>query len=950
MASALAQKRLALAVLLGVLGVALGGLGWFAWRSPHSRFLPPHGDVSWIHYPVPPEAFVPTVRYELRCTFRRTFTLPGVPDAAHLQVRAFQDCSVFLNGRAVALPGATHHDEPRTCEVAAWLQAGTNEVRVVVVNDVGPPVLWLLLEVPGWSLASDNRWSAVLDGAAECPAHPAGEPVPIRPGNPAAGGVRTLESFRHRLPTLLLFAALSGALWLVAWLGGGQPATLRPFGYSLSPQGAGVCVTTLAWVLLFAQNTFRAPAFAFACGFDAPSHVQYIRYIWERGALPLADEGWEMHQPPLFYLLAAGLLRVLGLGPEDAGAVTVYRLLGLAAGLAELVLVAACLRLLFPDRPRPQLVGLALAAFLPAHIYTCHYVTNEWLVMVLGTATLYLCLRALRDDPPRVSRHALLGLCLGAALLAKVTALVVAGCVLLVLTGRLVVRGERRPGVWLRSVGVTLLAAAAVSGWHYGRVWAHFGTPLVGNYDRASGFWWWQPPGFGTVAYLGRFGSALEDPFYSAFHSLPDGLYSTFWGDGMCGGTSAWEHRPLWNYDLMAAGFLLALLPSLAIAVGLLAALVQLVRRPQAEWFLLCGVVGALAVGLLYQDLRYPYYGHARASYLLIGLVPVCALGARGLDLLARQGRVPAALLGVLLGTWAMTAYTSFWVDAGAAATQNWAGQLHELQKQYPQAERSYRQAVAADPSLVSARIYLARVLILLREYPPAQRLIEEAWRDAPNDPNALLALAFVRQVRGRAAEALPLLRRAVEVAPDHLTAYRMLGEALLEANQDAEAIAAYRQALRVWPASAVNHANLGLLLARTGQAEEAITQYRWALSVRPTQAEWQADLAWVLATQQGARPGNAQEALRLATEACQATDSRDPLALASLGAAQAANGSYHEAAATAGQAARAAKASRQTALAKRLEEQAHAYEGKRLPDTRAVLRARPYAIRDFYD
>src|SRR5262249_54111593 len=148
----------------------------------------------------------------------------------------------------------------------------------------------------------------------------------------------------------------------------------------------------------------------------------------------------------------------------------------------------------------------------------------------------------------------------------------------------------------------------AMSGWHYVRVWEHFGTPLAGNYDPISGFWWWQPPGYGTLAYFCRFGHALTEPFFSALYGVPDGLYSSLWGDGMCGGVGAWSYRPPWNYDLMAAGFLLALPVSAAIGVGLLTAVWHLVRRPRAEWFLLLGIVGGLAVGLVFQLLRYPYY------------------------------------------------------------------------------------------------------------------------------------------------------------------------------------------------------------------------------------------------------------------------------------------------------------------------------------------------------
>src|SRR5262249_50302356 len=157
------------------------------------------------------------------------------------------------------------------------------------------------------------------------------------------------------------------------------------------------------------------------------------------------------------------------------------------------------------------------------HLYLYHYVTNEALLTTLAAAVVYLALRALHAEPPTAGPHALLGLVLGLALLAKVTAVVTAGVVLLVLAGRLVVR-RPPPAAWLRGVGVTFAPAGLVCGWHYGRVWAHFGTPLVNNFDAASGFHFWQEPGYATAADLVGFGRALVDPFFSAFHGLPDGL------------------------------------------------------------------------------------------------------------------------------------------------------------------------------------------------------------------------------------------------------------------------------------------------------------------------------------------------------------------------------------------------------------------------------------------
>ncbi len=936
-----AQRRLTLAMLVGIAVVALAWLGWFAWRSPHSRFLPPHGAAAWIHYPVPPQIAIVADRYERRTVFRRSFELEAAPASARLRVRAFKGCSINLNGHPIDLPAAEQWNQFRTADVAAQLQAGTNDIRAVVANDDGPPVLWLSLEGPGWSVASDERWNASLDGAIECSARVAGQPQPLRRGNLAEGGNRTVESLQGRLPTLLLFALLSAGILFIAHVAARHQASFRIFGYVLSPLAAGLLVASLLWVLLLGHNALDTPLYP--CGFDHAWHLKYIQYIQQHKSIPLADEGWEMYQPPLFYLLAACLLGMCKLSALDPGALLLLRLMGLIIGLAQLALVAACMRLLFPAQPRRQLAGLALAAFLPAPIYLCHYITNDALMMMLGTASVYLCLRVLRDEQPSAARHALLGLCLGAALLTKVTAVVVIGVVLLVVAGRLVARRERAPGVWLRSVGVTLVVTMLVSGWHYGRVWAHFGAPLAGNFGSLPEFRWWQDPGYGTFAYLFHFGRSLADPFFSAFYGLPDGLYSTLWGDGLCGGVGTWSNRPPWNYDLMAAGYLLALVPSLTIVIGLFMAFVQLLRRPQAEWFLLLGVAGGLTVAMLYQVLRYPYYCMANARHLSIGVVALCALGAWGLDSMSRLGRVPGTLLAILLGTWAWTAYSALWIQADAA-THNWAGlQLRGMMRLHD-AEVQFRKAMAADPHSVPARLNEAGILVQARQKDEARRLIEEVLRDDANNPDALFGLAIFFQAAGRSSEALDYLRRARELAPDYPGVSSILGGLLMGQNQADEAITAYRQALRVNPSSPSDHANLGLLLARTGKIEEALAQYRQALQLRPDHPGWLADLAWILATQEQSRLRNPPEALRLAEEACQRTGYRDAASLQSLAAAQAAGGRYGDARDMAQRALQVAASTGQADLVTRIEEQMHHYEKAKPFSARAPLRDLPYA------
>ena len=66
-----------------------------------------------------------------------------------------------------------------------------------------------------------------------------------------------------------------------------------------------------------------------------------------------------------------------------------------------------------------------------------------------------------------------------------------------------------------------------VCGWHYVRVWAHFGKPLVGNWDACMPFAWWQEPGYHTWSWYARFGQALVCPLFSSFNGLADGIYSS---------------------------------------------------------------------------------------------------------------------------------------------------------------------------------------------------------------------------------------------------------------------------------------------------------------------------------------------------------------------------------------------------------------------------------------
>src|SRR5262249_54611931 len=267
-----------------------------------------------------------------------------------------------------------------------------------------------------------------------------------------------------------------------------------------------VFVLTGLWLLLFWTNTRLLP---FHIGFDSAKHLKYIDYLEKNQTLPLPTQGWEMYQPALYYLIAAGMLSLCRLSIDDPASVSVLRSLGAFCGIAQFVFVFLSLRLLLPLRT--ALIGLLMAACLPMHLYMAHYVTNENLAATLATVTIYICLRLIRSDTQNVWQFVLVGFALGAAMLANPTIILL----LPIVVAAIVVKHfhARAPiALSLRDVSLLLVICLAVSGWHYGRIWLRYGTPLLGNCDVVSGFTWWQNPGYHTVTDYSRLGRSLIAP------------------------------------------------------------------------------------------------------------------------------------------------------------------------------------------------------------------------------------------------------------------------------------------------------------------------------------------------------------------------------------------------------------------------------------------------------
>ena len=905
---------ISLAAIFGVTAVA--GLIWLCQRDPGINFLPPDKRAEWIFFPAAVDAKARGVA-DLDTLFRREFTLQRSTPRALLSIRAAKRVQLTINDQKVDLVANHNWKDTSTVEVSGLLKDGPNAIEARVFNDNGPPALWLSLTGDQLSLRSDQNWIASFAGSAWRGAALATSPRFPGRGNSIDSSERTLTALTKVWPLWLLF----GAVALVFCVGGNWWLHRRSINADWT---TAVIVFGFAslWLILFWHNAQILPD---AIGFDAPHHLNYIKYLQEHHSLPLPGQGVEMFQPPLYYIVSAVVLSLFRLSTTDPSAILLLRALTMLFGIAQVVLVFASLRLIFPDLPNLQLIGAGVAAFLPMHLYVSHYPTNETLAGVLVSASIYLALRMVTSGTSSWQSYNVLGLLMGAALLTKATAILTVPFIVLALARQLAC-ARASAAKWATTLGSMVVIAALMCSWHYLRV-SKFGSPLVGGWDPGTGLFWWQDDGYHTISYFARFGESLVRPLFSVTASFMDGLYSTLWGDGLCSGVSDLLGRPPWNYDLMCAGCLLSLLPTALLLIGAVTALAQLFRDLRSDVFIMVGLCLTLAMALVYFNLKVPCYASVKAFYGLCAVIPLGFFVARGWNIVTRRSRVLQLSIGVLLVVWAMNSFASFWIY-NPVAQHIYAAMRRSMDEKPEAALTEAKKAIDADPSNAAARMALATVLEEAGQSGEALHQAEHATELAPLDGAAHLELGTLFLKQNKLERAIEEARLAVASAPENNGAHFLLVISLFYHNDDPADAA--REALAVSPFDAEMHHLLGAALMRKGDLADAFHQLSYSVLLNPNGNEAPSDLhrallglinssaaskllhqvastipestaalddlAWVFATHPSEELRDGQEAVRLAEHACALTKRTDPILLATLATAYAETGNFSEA------------------------------------------------------
>ncbi len=644
---------LAVALIVGPFGF----LYFYCHDSPDVPFLFHHSGAAWIRFPEPVSAYIRG--YTDRAHFSKDFHLaqdPGGPIFIHL--KALRKCKLYINEYPVYAESSPEKNWKKgvKIEISPWVKSGANSIRAHVENPMGPALLWLKTEGLKDFIATDESWKARIESSPWVQAILAED---VRP-NPDSLTVPTpYQSIHKKGKTIFWIFAASVGLWGIGsfFFPGRRAKILIPVAF------AGVITV---WVYLFFSKMIRIGP---AIGFDISHHLDYILFMIRKGTIPLASDDWSTFHPPLFYLLSFGFLEIFKPLDSLARPFQLLKVIPFLCGLGNVWVAYALGRMVFKDDPLRLLLVIVVAGFIPMNIYMSAYVGNEPLHAFLAGCSLVLTVHIFRRPEARFSHMIYLGLLLGLAMLTKITAGALVPVVVIFLAYKMI----RMDGKNLKEVasrlGLFVLVMAVVCGWYYIRNIIHFGRPFMINWD-LPGQRWWQDPGFHTLQYYLSFGEALRHPYFSAFDSFGDALYSTFWGDGLIGGLALMAKRPdIWNYDYMSAVYLFALPATGIFLIGLLKAVQMALRDedPNSKLTMAFLLVSFYSVALFIfsSTLKVPIYGQAKAFYFLAAMAPITVFGVLGFGvvrgwLAPSRFTVLRALFYGWLGTLLSSIYLSF--------------------------------------------------------------------------------------------------------------------------------------------------------------------------------------------------------------------------------------------------------------------------------------------------
>jgi hypothetical protein len=626
---------------------------WKVVSDPNIPFLYSAHGAQWIRVRIPSELVVRN-HQAVFTGFRVRFdVMQKIPENAFLNVKAMKHAAVWIDDKVLFGSDVSSTDnwkEKLTIYLTPYLSPGPHELRIYVLNESGHPALIAWCRELG--LYTGEQWEASTDNKTWIKAQSVDE---IALPSVSFSFQRADRAFVSAIPVFLpvfLFIFLCTLFFT-------RQHPSRQFGHTVLTARGTRWVLLVLGVGMGLNNIGKIPLYV---GMDVFEHMEYVVYVAENMRLPLATEGWQMFEPPLFYMLSAGIYKLFLHYFSEETVWRILRILPVMCGIAQIELCYRALRHMYPEREDLQILGTVMGGFLPMTLYVSQVVGTEPLAAFLSGVVVVMMLRLHRFlQLPSRGFFVLMGVILGLSVLAKITSVLLFPAVIFSIAYTVHAKcrhQEKSTGVMLHHILLVLGISVLVSGWYFVRNWIEMGQIFVTSSQSEL---WWQDPGYRTVTQFISFGQSLFYPVCSGVVGVWDSLYSTMWLDGFLSGKVVYSHRPPWNYNFMLSSVWLSLLPTLAMLCGM----VMIVKKPLESLrqgtvlAVFCVLVYISAI--LYLFFTIPFWSVAKAKYTM-GIIPCYAvLCAEGFNVLTKNRIMRATVYGAI-ACWWVAVYAAYFV------------------------------------------------------------------------------------------------------------------------------------------------------------------------------------------------------------------------------------------------------------------------------------------------
>jgi len=362
-------------------------------------------------------------------------------------------------------------------------------------------------------------------------------------------------------------------------------------------------VFLLILFLIFCLQIHNILLFPQTHGFDATGHIAYIRFLQTYHRIPLPFEGWELWQPPLYYVISSTL-------PSLKSA----QFIGLFSWVV--LLYSGYLLAKHLNRKKPNLQILLTLLTIPVLITLTPTISNELFSASLISLGLVLWIKYV--SLPSIRTLCFTGIITGLAVLSKATAWI------LVATFFLDVFLIHRSKKMFVRLLVILTISLFISGWFYLKNLILFGSPFTASFDFSDIHPLTQTVVPRTFSFFTNLVPLIRMDLFQSHHvSFPVGTFFSWFYDG---------HNvivPIQRFSKIGMVLILASLPIFVLScVGVF----RMIRSKNKNYQTLLIYSVLLMLSYIAYNFRLPFHSTVKGAFLVSASLPFAVSVGEGIQ------------------------------------------------------------------------------------------------------------------------------------------------------------------------------------------------------------------------------------------------------------------------------------------------------------------------------